>query len=675
MSSSTSALEPPSRSVGKGGRWRGVDLLRSIPIHWRILSIGIINTVAVIVVGLLVFTYANRLSLAWDALTQARNTDRVLITLRADVERVQGLIHRYLSQPSEAILENINRQREDLLRRVRDVQDPRASSLINANDLAPAMTRLFAGFDSLKSTRALIVQIHETEVLKPAGEMAGLYAILTNSTTSSSLLWPALSRSRDSFATALVAANSFYLSQGLKPASETRESLAAIEQTAPVMVSLAETDLQRDALRTLQARAGAFMTGFNRLVAVFSTQDQLLQGAVDDTQVELSRLIGRLSTAVRSAEEQAEARFDEALREVYTGVGILGLVFMTASIAGGVATARSIKGPMERLKTTMQDIMAGRFHAHVDGVEARDQIGDMARAVQVFQENSIARYRAEEELRQAKEHAEATLLDLRDAQRSLIEAEKFAALGSLVAGVAHEVNGPVGISLTVASSLSHRCSSMDEALASSQPIMRSHFVEFVRGNREAANQLVTNLQRAGELVESFKQVAVDRTHVERRHFDLAETTHQIVVSLLPGSRKRHIQVEVEAAEKLILDSYPGPYGQVLTNLFLNSFTHAFDEGEGGRIRLEAKAMGPAHVAITFEDDGRGMSEDTRRRAFEPFFTTRRNDGGTGLGLHIVYNLVTHRLGGRITVESEEGAGTRFRIVLPKVAPAGATLAS
>jgi len=295
--------------------------------------------------------------------------------------------------------------------------------------------------------------------------------------------------------------------------------------------------------------------------------------------------------------------------------------------------------------------------------------------VQVFQENSIARYRAEEELRQAKEHAEATLLDLRDAQRNLIEAEKFAALGSLVAGVAHEVNGPVGISLTVASSLSHRCSSMEEALGSSQPIMRSHFVEFVRGNREAANQLVTNLQRAGELVESFKQVAVDRTHVERRHFDLAETTHQIVVSLLPGSRKRHIQVEVEAAEKLVLDSYPGPYGQVLTNLFLNSFTHAFNEGEGGRIRLDVRAMGPAHVAITFEDNGRGMSEDTRRRAFEPFFTTRRNDGGTGLGLHIVYNLVTHRLGGRITVESEEGAGTRFRIILPNVAPTGAPLAS
>jgi signal transduction histidine kinase len=129
---------------------------------------------------------------------------------------------------------------------------------------------------------------------------------------------------------------------------------------------------------------------------------------------------------------------------------------------------------------------------------------------------------------------------------------------------------------------------------------------------------------------------------------------------------------VDATDGLVLDSYPGPYGQVLTNLFLNSFTHAFQEG-GGRIGLEVKPLGTTQVAITFEDDGRGMGEETRRRAFEPFFTTRRNEGGTGLGLHIVYNLVTHRLGGRISVESEPGAGTRFRIVLPKVAPHGSNL--
>jgi signal transduction histidine kinase len=670
MPPSTTLVQSPPDSVAEATRGRGVGLLRSIPIHWRILSIGIINTVAVLAVGALIVIYANKLSGAWTSLTQARNTDRILVALGADVERVQGLIHRYLSQPSETILATINRQREDLLRRVGEIQDQRASTILQTNELAPTIQRLFVGFDSLKTTRALIVQIHESEVLKPAGEMAGLYAILTNSTTSGSLLWPALSRSRDSYATALVAANSFYLSQGARPAFETRENLAAIERTAPVMESLAETDLQRDALRTLRARASAFMTGFNRLAAVFSTQDQLLQAGVDDTQQELSRIIGRLSAAVRNAEDEAEARFDRALEEVYTGVGLLGLAFMAASIAGGMATARSIQGPMDRLKSAMQDIMAGRFLSRVDGVEARDQIGDMARAVQVFQENSIARYKAEEELRLAKERAEATLVDLRDAQRNLIEAEKFAALGSLVAGVAHEVNGPVGISLTVASSLAHRCQAMDEALSSSQPLLRSSFVEFVRGNREAASQLVTNLQRAGELVESFKQVAVDRTHVERRTFDLAETTHQIVVSLLPGSRKRQISVDLDATEGLILDSYPGPYGQVLTNLFLNSFTHAFPDGDGGAIKVEVRSLGLDHVGIAFEDNGRGMSPETRRRAFEPFFTTRRQDGGTGLGLHIVYNLVTHRLGGRITVESEPGVGTRFRIVLPRIAPTG-----
>ncbi len=202
----------------------------------------------------------------------------------------------------------------------------------------------------------------------------------------------------------------------------------------------------------------------------------------------------------------------------------------------------------------------------------------------------------------------------------------------------------------------------------SGPLLRSTLTEFVGGTREAATQLVANLHRAAELVESFKQVAVDRSNIDRRSFNLALTTQQIVVSLLPGARKRQIAIETAMPEDLWLDSYPGLYGQVLTNLFLNSVTHAFPDGQGGTIRLRAAPLGPAQVEITFEDDGRGMSPETRRRAFEPFFTTRRSEGGTGLGLHIVYNLVAHRLGGRIVLESEVGAGTRFRMVLPLVAP-------
>ncbi|HEX2554672.1 MAG TPA: HAMP domain-containing sensor histidine kinase [Microvirga sp.] len=655
------AVAPRMRSASRA------SLFRSVPIRWRVLSIAIINTVAVLLLGLLVVTYANVLSGAWRSLAQARNTDRVLVAFGTDVERVQGMIHRYLTQPSEVVQAEINRQRQDLLGRLESIKASEASRAVDITEISITMLRLFTGFESLRTNRALVVRIYEEEVLKPAREMAGLYAILTTSTSSSSLLWPAMNRSRDAFSNALVAANSFYLSQTTRAAADAREHIAIVDRTAPVMVGLADNDLQRDALRAIQVRAVAFMTGFNRLAATFSTQTELLQSAVDDNQIALARIIDRLSASVRTAEEQAQARFEQALDDVYTRIGILGLAFMALSILISLATAQSISAPLEQLKETMHDITIGHYHGHVPGVEARDQIGDMARAVRVFQDNTIARHEAEEELRRAKERAEATLLELREAQKNLIEAEKFAALGSLVAGVAHEVNGPVGISLTVASSLAHRCSMIENAIASG-PLLRSTFTEFVGGTREAANQLVANLQRAGELVESFKQVAVDRSKVDRRSFDLARTTQQIVVSLLPGTRKRQIAVEVEMPDGLRLDSYPGLYGQVLTNLFLNSITHAFEEGEGGTIRLRASLLGTGQAEIIFEDDGKGMSAETRRRAFEPFFTTRRNEGGTGLGLHIVYNLVTHRLGGRISVESGVGAGTRFRLVLPLTAP-------
>jgi PAS domain S-box-containing protein len=277
------------------------------------------------------------------------------------------------------------------------------------------------------------------------------------------------------------------------------------------------------------------------------------------------------------------------------------------------------------------------------------------------------RKRGEFEMRKAKDSAEAALRNLRETQNSLIEAEKLAALGRLVAGVAHEVNNPVGISLTVASSL-ERKSALFAAEVARGDLKRSSLNEFLETSRDASAQLVANLNRAAELIQSFKQVAVDRNYSDQRTFDLGDLTEQVVMSLRPGLRKHNLTLNVDCQPNLAMNSYPGPYGQVLTNLFLNSVAHAFPNGRSGTVDIQVRAAGKDNVEILFSDDGIGMSLDVRRRAFDPFFTTRRDQGGTGLGLHIVYNIVTNRLGGRLDLDSAPGGGTRIQILLPRVAP-------
>jgi signal transduction histidine kinase len=277
------------------------------------------------------------------------------------------------------------------------------------------------------------------------------------------------------------------------------------------------------------------------------------------------------------------------------------------------------------------------------------------------------RKRGEQEMREAKDAAEAALRNLRETQNSLIEAEKLAALGRLVAGVAHEVNNPVGISLTVASSLERKTALFTAEVARGD-LRRSSLTDFLEASRDASSQLVANLNRAAELITSFKQVAADRNYSDQRTFDLGDLTEQVVLSLRPGLRKHRLTLNVECEPSLTMNSYPGPYGQVLTNLFLNSVAHAFPDGRAGTVDIKVRAAGNDHVEIVFADDGCGMSLDVRRRAFDPFFTTRRDQGGTGLGLHIVYSIVTNRMGGRLDLDSEPGRGTRVQMVLPRVAP-------
>ncbi len=502
--------------------------------------------------------------------------------------------------------------------------------------------------------------------------MAGLYAILDGTTQrGESLILPPLARSREAYNAMLLAANAYYLSNAEDAEEEAKRQLEVIIATAPMMLGFADNDIQRTAVSDLRERAAALQRGLDLLTEQFGKQASLLREAIDEMADAMSTSIDELTGTMRQRERAAQARFEAAVEAVSGKVAIVALSFVVLVVFMGIMVSRSINEPLADLRQAMKAIVAGDYDRRVGGLRESDEIGDMARAIEVFRENAIARRHADEAVRASKERAEAALSELRDTQTSLIEAEKLAALGSLVAGVAHEVNNPVGISLTVASSLARRCDEFASEIATGS-MRRSRLTEFVDGNRDAANQLVANLHRAGELIQSFKQVAVDRSHAERREFDLKESTEQIIASLRPGLKRLQLRLVLDIPPGIRMNSYPGAFGQVLTNLFLNSVNHAFPTGEpGGTVSIVARTSGADQVHMIVRDDGIGMSDEVQRQAFDPFFTTRRGEGGTGLGLHIVYNLITRKLGGRIVLSSRPGEGTTFRINLPKVAPAEA----
>jgi signal transduction histidine kinase len=179
---------------------------------------------------------------------------------------------------------------------------------------------------------------------------------------------------------------------------------------------------------------------------------------------------------------------------------------------------------------------------------------------------------------------------------------------------------------------------------------------------------MANLNHAVELIQSFKEVAAGRDFLDRKGFDLGQVTEQIVRSLRAGLRTDDLMFRVDCEPNLAMNSYPGPYRQVLTNLVLNSEAHAFPDDAQGSVHITTRAFDKDNVEILISDDGCGMNQEIQRQAFDPFFTTRRDQGRVGLGLYIVYNIVTNRLGGRIDLDAKPGEGTRIRMIVPREAP-------
>ncbi len=265
----------------------------------------------------------------------------------------------------------------------------------------------------------------------------------------------------------------------------------------------------------------------------------------------------------------------------------------------------------------------------------------------------------------AREHNLAllsTLEELHSAQTQLIATEKMAALGRLVAGLAHEINTPIGIAVTAASVWEDHAQELWQRYQNNQ-MQRADFEAFLQISKESGRLLTHNLQRAAELIQSFKQVAIDQSSETARDINLMAYLREVVASLRPELKRSQFTIQISGDERIVLKSYPGALSQIMTNLILNSLMHAYDPGETGQLIVTVSQQN-AKARLHYTDDGKGIPREHQDKIFEPFFTTRRGQGGSGLGLHIVYNLVTQKLGGDIWFQSQLGVGTAFTIILP-----------
>lgn len=251
---------------------------------------------------------------------------------------------------------------------------------------------------------------------------------------------------------------------------------------------------------------------------------------------------------------------------------------------------------------------------------------------------------------------------LRDTQNQLVQAEKMASLGNLVAGISHEINTPLGIGVTSASSLQEEIGNLQKRFADGS-MKRSDLENFFTHANQASSILINNMERASSLIRSFKQVAVDQASDDWREVNFHNYYEEILTSLRPKLKPATVTVENCAEEGLQSHTQPGAIYQIISNLILNAMLHAYEPGQPGTIRIGARRDGE-QIELSCQDDGKGIADENLGRIFEPFFTTRRGSGGTGLGLNIVYNLVTTQLGGKISVSSKTGSGTVFTIRLP-----------
>lgn len=352
---------------------------------------------------------------------------------------------------------------------------------------------------------------------------------------------------------------------------------------------------------------------------------------------------------------------------------------------------RRFTAPIETLLTTVQKVTKEKNYSVRMPVTDIEELQMLGRAVnnmlEPIEQQINKLQQAEQEIRHLNQGLEAkinertvalkssnqdllnTLETLHQYQNQIVETEKMASLGQMVAGVAHEVNTPIGLGVTASTLMQDKLTDIQKAF-DDKKLTSNQLSKFLSESKENLGIIYRNLERAASLIRSFKQVAVDQSNENRRQFNMLQLMNEVLLSLRPNLKKTQHQVLVECDPQLEIDSKPGPINQILINLIMNSLIHAFEHTDHGTINITVKVE-QNRCQIRYKDNGSGVPEHIKKRIFDPFVTTKRGEGGSGLGMHLVYNLVTQALNGKISLESSLGEGVDILFDFPVIVKSSA----
>jgi signal transduction histidine kinase len=448
--------------------------------------------------------------------------------------------------------------------------------------------------------------------------------------------------------------------------------------------------------KAVHTKLDAYKTITSNVILIASVNLELARGKMNDSTSEFNELNNLLLTLSESSQKKIQAKIivkKEELKEdaiVSISLALL-LMFVSTSTTMILSTllSKKLNYLIHYLRKMLveENMNENKLANNTDELETLNSVSEkVKKTVQQLESEIENRKKAEDrvlelnhnleirvdrrtkDLQKSNDELKNTLQALQNTQQKLIENDKMASLGKLVAGIAHELNTPIGNALTSISLIEHKTNSLVKNMNKNQ-LTKSILSNTLQEMQEASSLSLVSIERAVEQIRSFKLVAVDTTIDDIREINLKTYVEDIARSLKPQLKKAGHVIDFICTEDAVVQSYPAAYVQIFTNLIQNSVVHAFDNNQPGCITIEV-IDAPDNVKILYSDNGKGITADVQKSIFEPFFTTNRKEGGSGLGAHIIYNLVTQRLKGQIAIVNNDKPGLFFTITVPKVISLG-----